>query len=143
MLACEEMGKEVVVSIGRVLADQIHVDPPEAFAIIDQLWRRLQASLDDSVAMMPFPRLDAIGITPMGDFELRTPAGQCARVAAPPHRVAHDLGDLLLRLLTSGRPDMGSVPAACIDAARRASSTGAATADLRAVVTPDALLAAL
>ena len=137
------MGKEVVVSIGRVLADQVRVDAPEAVAIIDQLWERLQASRDDSGTMMSLPPLDAIGITPMGDFELRKATAPRPRGPYPSHRVARDLGGLLLRLLTSGRQDVDAVPAACIDAARRASSSGAVAIHQGALVTPDALLTAL
>jgi hypothetical protein len=143
MLACKEMGNEVVVSIGRVLADQVCVDPSEAFAVVDQLWRRIGATRDENGAMVPFPSLNAIGITPMGDFEVRKAAAQHGRTSYAPHLVAHDLGGLLLRLLTSGHPAMDAARVACLDAARRASARGPQPAGVHALLTPDALLTAI
>ena len=119
------------------------MDASEAFAVIEQLWQRIQASRDNDGTLMPFPSLNAIGITPMGDFELRKTAAQRSRSTYPPNRAAHDLGDVLLRLLSSGRPHLATVPPACIDAAHRASSRSALVGRDRAIVTPEALLTAI
>ena len=73
---------------------------------------------------MALPPLDAMGITPFGDFELRQAACAGPRRMRPPHQLAQELGGLLLRLLASADPGLDNAPPACVDAARRASSTG-------------------
>ena len=64
----------LVVSLGRVVADHVRVDATEGYAVLQQVWQRIQASHDDGAAVMALPPLDAMGITPFGDFELRQAA---------------------------------------------------------------------
>ena len=117
------MGKPVVVSLGRIVADQVPIEAQEAHAVLDQLWQRIRASSDSDGAMIAVPTLDRMGLTPFGDFELRQTAVNGARGAHPPHRVAHDLGRVLQRLLSTRQPAPDDAAGVCIDAALRASST--------------------
>ncbi|WP_162271349.1 TolB family protein [Luteitalea pratensis] len=133
----------LVVSLGRVVADQVRVDATEAHAVLQHVWQRMQASRDTHGATMPLPPLDALGITPFGDFELREAACAGPRRRRRPHELAQELAGLLLRLLSSAATEMDRVPRTCLDAARRASALGPSPDTLGPIVTPDALFTAI
>ena len=133
----------VVVSLGRIVADRVRVDPTEAFAVLQQLWQRVQASAGGDHALLAIPPLDAMGITPFGDFEVRRAARTDQRSPRSPQQLSEELGALWLRLLASADPDLTSVPRACVDAARRTSSSGLHRQGERPIETPDELMTAL
>ena len=137
------MAKDVLIlSLGRVIADEVRVDPSEAHAVLHQVWQRVRASRDLEGAVIAIPALDAMGITAFGDFEVRKSSVPAARSVRRPHQLAHELGTLLMRLLSSAGPPATPAQAACLDAARRATA-GAGTPGVRAIVAPDALFNAI
>ena len=135
------MSKEVVVSLGRVAADQVAVEPGEAYAVLQHVWQHLRASRDDDGGVVVLPALDVMGITAFGDFEFRRGAATAPRSVRPPHVLTHELATLLLKLLASGRTDFAGVPRTCIEIARRALPGVPALS--RPIVTPEALFRAL
>ena len=136
------MAKDLlVVSLGRIVADQVRVDATEAYAVLQHVWQRIRASRDDDGAVVGLPHQDAMGITAFGDFEVRATPAPAARSVRPPHVLTQELSALLQRLVASGRPDLASAPRACVDALQRASPGANPTA--RPIVTPEALFRAL
>ena len=133
-----------VVSLGRLVADQIRLDPVEACALLDQLWTRLAGTRDGDAALtMTVPPLNAVGITAFGDVEVRQGALRTRPAVRAPQEVARDLGQLLLRLLQSGRTTLASAGPACVDVARRATGRAMPTPGAPALGSPSALLAEL
>lgn len=138
----------VVVSLGRILADQVRVEPAEAVALVQHVRRWLQESEGtDGHAMAAFPSLDTLGLTAFGDFEVRPSRVLVARRPRPSAEVAGELASLLLRLISSGRTELDGQAALCAVIARRTLRDAASEADLYAaaheIATPDQLLAAL
>jgi hypothetical protein len=137
------VSRVVVVSLGRIVVDQVRVDTTEAYAVLQQVWQRIRVTRDDDGALIGMPPLDAMGITAFGDFELREAGPGSERRVRPPHQLAQELGALLLRLLSSGNPGMEGVPTTCVEAARRALPISPRPAHFRPIVTPDALFTAI
>lgn len=137
----------LVVSLGRVLADQIRVEPDEACAVVAHVHAWLEASRDGDEAPATLPALDAFGITAFGDFEVRSSRVLVARQARPRAHITAELASLLLRLVSSGRTELEGGAAACAVVARRALRAAASDGDLfgdaTMVTTPEALLDAL
>ena len=137
-----------VVSVGRILADQVRVEPAEACVVVQQVFTWLQPAPGDAAETVPrFPSLDDLGVTAFGDFEIRAARGPGAQQARPRAAVATELGSLLLRLVSSGRTELAGPAAVCAVIARRtqrptASDTGPHGAP-DALATPEALLGAL
>ena len=80
------VSRVVVVSLGRIVADQVRVDATEAYAVLHHVWQRIRVTRDDDGALIAVPPLDAMGITPFGDFELReagSPGGAPGASTAP------------------------------------------------------------
>ena len=105
------MGATVlVVSLGRLLADHVRLEPSEACAVLVRLWEHLAPSGHRDDVLPSIPSLDAVGITAFGDLEVR---GQVA-VAHPgrkPDEMARDLALVFRRLLASGRDTLAALPA--------------------------------
>ena len=137
------VSRVVVVSLGRIVADQVRVDATEAYAVLHHVWQRIRVTRDDDGALIAVPPLDVMGITPFGDFELREAGSPGGRRVRPPHQLAQDLGGLLLRLLSSASPGMEGVPVSCVEAARRALPISPRPPNFRPIVTPDALFTAI
>ena len=131
------------VSLDRVIGDRVHVEPVEAYAILQFVWERLRASRDADGRMMPLPALDALAVSATGDIEARRPQGPVSRTMRPPHELARELGHLLRLLLSSGRPELPRVPAACLDAVRRVTMRAPTPGGLRPIAAPHALFTAL
>jgi len=131
------------VSLDRVINDRVHVEPVEAYAVLQFVWERLRASRDADGRMMPLPALDALAISATGVIDARRPPGPISRTMRPPHELALELGHLLRLLLSSGRPELRHVPAACLDAVRRVTMRAPTLGGLRPIAAPDALFTAL
>jgi len=131
------MTKAVVVSLGRILADRIRVEPGEACAVVEHVWRWLQRTAGaDADAVPALPHLDTLGITAFGDFEVRTSKVLRSRQPRPPADVATELASLLLRLVASGRAELDGQAATCAVIARRALRSAASGADVDADAQP-------
>ena len=144
VLACNRMvSRVVVVSLGRIVADQVRVDATEAYAVLHHVWQRIRVTRDDDGALIAVPALDAMGITPFGDFELREAGSPGGRRVRPPHQLAQDLGGLLLRLLSSASPGMEGVPVSWRRGSARALPISPRPPNFRPIVTPDALFTAI
>lgn len=138
----------VVVSLGRILADQIRVEPGEACAVVQHVRAWLQESVAaEGDAIAALPPLDTLGLTAFGDFEVRGSRVLVTRRARPSAEVAAELASLLLRLVSSGRAELDGQAAVCAVLARRTLRGAASDADLYAdsheIASPDQLLAAL
>ena len=112
------MGASVlVVSLGRLIADQVRVEPQEACAVLVRLWDHVARTRSADGALAPVPSLDAVGITAFGDLEVRRDA-----VAHAPRRhpevVAREMAMVLRRLLASGRDTLATLPAQVVAACR-------------------------
>ncbi len=92
---------------------------------------------------MPLPALDALAVSATGDIDAMRPPGAVRRTMRPPHELARELGHLLRLLLSSGRPELARVPAACLDAVRRVTMRAPIPGGLRPIASPHALFTAL
>ena len=131
------------VSLDRVTADCVVVEPSEAYAIVQFVWERLRTSRDSDGRMMPLPALGALAISATGDIDAMRPTREVNRTMRPPHEMAQELGHLLLQLVSSGRPDLVGVPIPCLDAIRRVSMRVPVAGGLRPISAPEALFTAL
>lgn len=138
----------VVVSIGRILADQVRVEPGEACALVQHVraWLRDSAPAGGG-STAAIPSLDTLGLTAFGDFHVRGSTVIVTRQARPPAALAADLASLLLRLVSSGRAELDGQAALCAVIARRTLRGDACEVSLYdgvgEIVTPDQLLATL
>jgi hypothetical protein len=131
------------VSLDRVISDRVHLEPVEAYAVLQFVWERLRASRDADGRMMPLPALDGLAISATGVIDARRPPGPVSLTMRPPHELARELGHLLRLLLSSGRPELRHLPAACLDAVHRVTMRTPTPGGLRPIAAPHALFTAL
>jgi hypothetical protein len=131
----------LVVSLGRILADEVRVEADEAHALIQHIWQHLRAQRANDGGLPLLPPLDAVGLSAFGDFQVRRSGTESVGVVRPPHQVARELADLLARLARSGRTAPDGAAAACLAVADRTLNRLAPAA--RPITAPDALLRAL
>ncbi len=131
----------LVVSLGRILADEVRVEADEAHALIQHVWHHLRARRANDGGLPLLPALDDVGVTAFGDFQVRQSTADGVGVVRPPHQVARELADLLVRLVRSGRDPLDGAAATCVAVADRTLSRLAPSG--RPITAPDALLRAL
>ncbi|BCS32427.1 hypothetical protein TBR22_A16410 [Luteitalea sp. TBR-22] len=136
------MGPSIlVVSLGRIIADQVRFEPDEACAVLVRLSEHVAPIGAGDGAIASVPSLDAVGITPFGDVEVRRSSGETVAPANRPEDVARAMAVLLGRLLASGRDTITALPTQIVAACRAASSRRQDAA--RIVGSPSGLLDAL
>jgi hypothetical protein len=131
----------LVVSLGRILADEVRVEADEAHAVIQHIWQHLRSQRANDGGLPLLPALDSAGLTAFGDFQVRPSPAGVVGVVRPPHQVARELADLLVKLARSGRDSLDGPAAACVAVADRTLTRLAPSG--RPITAPDALLRAL
>ncbi|HTV01222.1 MAG TPA: hypothetical protein VMF13_11815, partial [Luteitalea sp.] len=131
----------LVVSLGRILADEVRVEPDEGHAVLQHLWQYLRGHRANDGGLPLIPALDRLGLTAFGDFQVRASA-TVEGVVRPPSQVARELADLLIRLVKSGRNPVDGAAARCLAVAQR-TLTRETTSTARPITAPEGLLRAL
>ena len=74
----------LVVSLGRILADEVRVEADEAHALIQHVWHHLRARRANDGGLPLLPALDDVGVTAFGDFQVRQSTADGVGVVRPP-----------------------------------------------------------
>lgn len=106
------------VSLRRITAQPVRVEPREAVAVLDRVWATMAGTRDREGRHIVLPELERFTLTAFGDLEADPSLAHAPRVAQTDAQLAAGLCKLLWKLMTTGRPDARGLPVDVIELLR-------------------------